>query len=177
MRPPAVLKPWFTEGELAIWVRESSNKDDYQKRLCIWLTHLRYSASEISDFIQVSIPSVWLWVGQYNRIGPEGLYRKGRGGRRWSFLSLEEEEKLLKSWEERAMVGEILTAPQLIPDVEEKVGKRVSVDYIYRLLHRHRWRKLGPRPRHVKANVQDQEAFKKTFQTSSRKLLYKHPLG
>jgi hypothetical protein len=32
---------------------------------------------------------------------------------------------------------------------------------IYRLLHRHRWRKLVPRPRHPKANAEEQATFKK----------------
>ena len=33
---------------------------------------------------------------------------------------------------------------------------------MYRLLHRHRWRRLAPRPPHVKADRQWQEEFKKT---------------
>jgi hypothetical protein len=38
----------------------------------------------------------------------------------------------------------------------------VSLAYVYRLLHRHGWRKLGPRPRHPKAQPAVQERFKKT---------------
>ena len=167
MRPPAQLMPWFTPEEMAIWIREAPNKDAYQKRLAIWFTHLRHSAPEISDLLQVSIPAVWLWVKQYNHQGPEGLYRCGRGGRRWSFLSWEAEEDLLTSLQESALKGEVLTAPQLLPEVERAVGKSVSLDYVYRLLHRHQWRKLGPRPRHVKANRELQAEFKKNSRKSS----------
>lgn len=167
MRPPAQLVSWFSPEEMAVWVRESPDKEAYKKRLAIWLTHLRHSAPEIADLLQVSTPSVWLWVKQYNRQGPEGLNRQGRGGRRWSFLSWEEEEALLQCWEERALRGEILTAPQMLPDVEQAVGKPVSLDYVYRLLHRHQWRKLGPRPRHLKANRELQEEFKKNSRTLS----------
>jgi transposase len=170
MRPPALIKRWLSEEELAVWVREAPSKDAYQKRLAVWLTHLRHSAADVADFLQVSKPAVWRWVGQYNRLGPEGLRRKGRGGRRWSFLSWEKEQALLQSWEERALGGEILTAPQLVPEIEEAVGNPVSVDYVYKLLHRHDWRKLGPRPRHVKAEREVQAEFKKTSQALSKKL-------
>jgi transposase len=173
MRPPAQIAPWLSEEELAIWVREASTKDAYQKRLTIWFTHLRHSAADVADLLQISKPAVWLWVGQYNRMGPQGLSRKGRGGRRWSFLSWEDEERLLQGWESRAIRGEILTAPQLLGEVEKAVGRAVSVDYVYRLLHRHRWRKLGPRPRHVKADRRAQADFKKTSPGLSRKRLVK----
>ena len=36
---------------------------------------------EIADLLQISTPAVWLWVKQFNRQGPEGLSRAGRGGR------------------------------------------------------------------------------------------------
>lgn len=177
MRPPARIIPWLLEEELAVWVREAPDKGAYQKRLAIWFTHLRHSAAEIADLLQVSKPAVWLWVGQYNHKGPEGLSRKGRGGRRWSFLSWENEEGLLQSWESRAVRGEILTVPQLVGEVEKAVGKSVSVGYVYRLLHRHRWRKLGPRPRHVKADREAQADFKKTSPALSRKRLVKPRRG
>jgi transposase len=169
MRPPAQLKPWLSPEELAVWVREAPNKDAYQKRLAVWLTHLRRPATEIADLLQVSTPAVWLWIKQYNHQGPVGLARKGRGGRRWSYLSWEAEAELLLSWEERALRGEVLTAPQLLPEVQRMVGKEVSLDYVYKLLHRHQWRKLGPRPRHVKADREAQAEFKKNSRKSSSK--------
>lgn len=76
---------------------------------------------------------------------------------------------LLLSWEQRALRGEVLTAAQLQPEVEAKVGQPVSRDYVYRLLHRHQWRKLGPRPRHLKADLQAQEEFKKNSRRRSGK--------
>jgi hypothetical protein len=66
MRPPAQLKPWLSPEELAIWVREASTREAYQKRLAIWLTFLRRWAPEIADLLQFSKQAVWLWVGQYN---------------------------------------------------------------------------------------------------------------
>jgi len=162
MRKPAQIKAWMSLEELASWVREAPTLEAYQKRLAIWLTKIGpYHAHQIADMLQVSIPAIWLWVKQYNRDGPQGLTRKGRGGRRWSYLSWEEEISFLASLEERALKGEVLTAPQILPELRKLVGKKVSLGYVYRLFHRHGWRELGPRPRHVKADRKSQEDFKK----------------
>jgi hypothetical protein len=89
------------------------------------------------------------------------LERQGRGGRRWAFLSLAKEAELLRGWEDRAQQGEVLTAKQFRPWLAQATGRAVSLAYVYGLLHRRRWRKLGPRPRHLKASVRKQEAFEK----------------
>ena len=41
------------------------------------------------------------------------------------------------------------------------IGLEVSLAYVYRLLRRHGWRKLAPRPRHVRARAEAQVEFKK----------------
>ena len=170
MRRPASIKPWLSAEDLQTWIREASSRDEYQKRLAIWLTFIgSYPAHHVATLLGVSKQAVWLWVGQYNQRGPEGLERGGRGGRRWAFLSWEQEEAFLAGLEERAQKGQILTAPQMHQQLCQATGKKVSLAYVYRLLHRHRWRKLGPRPRHVKADRQRQEEFKKNSPRSSRK--------
>jgi len=162
MRTPAEIKDWLNEDDLALWVRESPDKASYQKKLAIWLTHIGpYHAQRVADLLQVSKQAVWLWVSQYNREGPEGLDREGRGGRRWAFLSWEEEEDFLEGFRKCALTGEVMTAKTLWKELSKRVGREISIDYVYRLLHRHNWRKLSPRPRHVKANPKTQEAFKK----------------
>jgi len=146
------------------WVRSSRTADEYRRRVAVWLIHFeKWSAHEIGEMIGVSVQAVWLWVGQYNKQGPEGLLRTGRGGRRWAFLTEEEERKFLTGWDERALCGQIITVKQMHEEVCRRIGKPVSLDYIYRLLHRNRWRKLGPRHRHVKVNLDRQDAFKKNF--------------
>jgi len=170
MRKPARIEPWLSEEELAAWVEAERDKPTYKKRLAIWLTHTGpFHAERISEFLQVSKQAVWLWVGQYNRQGPMGLERKGRGGRRWAFMTWEDEEALLRGFEKRAMNGEVLTAKSLWKDVVERLGREVSLYYVYRLLHRHKWRKLAPRPRHVKANLESQADFKKNSPRSSKR--------
>ncbi len=163
MRRPAIIKPWLDPLELAQWTREAKDAPTLRRRLSVWLTFLGFCAREVAELIQVSTQAVWLWVRQYNRLGPGGLDRRGRGGRRWGYLSLEQERQILEELEPSAQAGQVLTAQAVRHRIEQVVGHAVSVGYIYRLFHRHGWRKVGPRPRHVKASVGEQEAFKKTF--------------
>jgi transposase len=170
MRRPADIKPWLSLEDLASWVQSAPSVPEHTRRLAIWLTHTGpFFAHQVARLLDVSIPAVWKWVGDYNRSGPEGLTGLGRGGRRWAFLSWDQEEALLGRWLERAARGEVVTAPHVWDEVCATTGRRVSLDYVYRLLHRHEWGKRSPRPRHVKARLADGEAFKKTSRTSSRK--------
>jgi hypothetical protein len=75
----------------------------------------------------------------------------------------------LEKRQQAALRGQILTAPQLRAEQEKLLARRVSLAYVYRLLHRHGWRKLGPRPRHPKAQPAVQERFKKNSPKSSKK--------
>ena len=170
MRGPAQIEPWLSEEELLAWIREAANRQAYQKRLAIWLTKIGpFPAHEVARMLGISKQAVWLWVSQYNQEGPEGLLRQGRGGRRWSLLSWLQEGALLGSFEKRALEGEWITVKQMLPEICQVAGAEVSLAYVYRLLRRHQWRKLGPRPRHVKADPQAQEEFKKNFRPSSKK--------
>jgi len=170
MRKPAPIKPWLSAEGLQEWVREARRRDEYQRRLAVWLTYIGpFPAHQVATLLGVSKQAVWLWVSQYNHQGPGGLERRGRGGRRWGYLSLEREAALLESLARQAARGQILTAKQVHRECCRATGKSLSLGYVYRLLHRHHWRKLGPRPRHVKASPQAQEAFKKNSPASSKR--------
>jgi len=170
MRLAAQIEPWLSTEDLQVWVREAPDKGGYQRRLAIWLTGVcRLPAHRVAESLCVSKQAVWLWIAQYNQQGPEGLRRTGRGGRRWAWLSWEEEERFLEKRQQAAGRGQILAAPPLRAELEKLTAHRVSLAYVYRLLHRHGWRKLGPRPRHPQAQPAVQERFKKNSPRSSKK--------
>jgi transposase len=169
MRKPSSLSPWFTVEQLVAWVKEAPDKTAYQRRLAIWLTHAGpFAAHRVADLLAVSTQAVWKWVSEYNTLGPTGLDRKGRGGRRWGLMSLDEERAFLAEHLAQAENGDLLTAKQLASALQKKLGQEVSIDYIYGLLHRHQWRKLTPRPHHTKQDAALAEAFKKNFHTRSK---------
>ena len=101
--------------------------------------------------------------------GLEAVKAKRKGGRYRSYLSEAEEKELLASMEPQARRGGILEVSKIHRALEEKVGGEVALFTTYRLLHRHGWRKIAPRPKHPKGDAKAQEAFKKTGLRSSKK--------
>ena len=121
-------------------------------------------AEEIARHCGVSKATVHQVISTYNRLGVVALETPGKGGRRHQYLTLEEEEQFLAPFFERARSGEIATVQEIWRAFEERVGHKVDDSTIYRLLDRHGWRKLMPRPRHPQADPAAQEQFKKTLQ-------------
>jgi DDE superfamily endonuclease/Winged helix-turn helix len=88
---------------------------------------------------------------------------------------LEEERAVLAGLRSRARAGRLITAAEVHTDVERSVGHAVSDDYLYSLLHRHGWRKIEPRPRHVRADPAVQRSFKRDFPGLVRQLVASAP--
>ena len=128
-------------------------------------------AEEIAVQIGVSRPFVSKISSLYKRFGPQGLETVGPGGRRNEYLSKDEEAAFLAPFIERAAQGEIVSAKLIKAALEQRLGHTVDESTIYRLLQRHHWRKVMPRPIHSEADPKAQEAFKKTSGHSSKKLL------
>ena len=84
------------------------------------------------------------------------------GGRRCSYLTLREEEEFLAGFLKEASEGGVLEVRRIKLAYEKKIGKTVAKTTIYRMLARHGWRKITPRPRHPKHDEDKQNAFKKT---------------
>jgi transposase len=121
-------------------------------------------AEEIARHCGVSKATVHDVISTYNRLGVAAVETAGKGGRRHQYLTLEEEKQFLAPFFARAEAGELATTAEIWQAFESRVGHHVDDSTIYRLLHRHGWRKLMPRPRHPKADPQAQDQFKKTLQ-------------
>ena len=87
---------------------------------------------------------------------------RGRGGRRHQHLSADAEAELLAPFAAQAQAGGLLHVSEIKHALEQQVGNTVAASTVYRMLDRHGWRKVVPRPRHPKADTQAQDAFKKT---------------
>jgi len=61
-----------------------------------------------------------------------------------------------------AETGQLVTVEPILKKYEEATGKKSNTTSIYRLLKRHGWRKLRPRPKHPKAaSIEEQDRQKK----------------
>jgi transposase len=119
-------------------------------------------AEEIARDMGVSVTTVRRVISRYNRWGLAAIETPGKGGRRHEYMSLEQERNFLQPFFARAARGEIATGEAMQRAFEAEVKHAVHLTSIYRLLDRHGWRKLVPRPRHPSANAEAQAAFKKT---------------
>jgi transposase len=120
-------------------------------------------AEAIARHCGVSKATVHAVISRYNRLGVAAIETPGKGGRRRQYLTLEEEQEFLAPFFAQAECGEIATVGQIWRAFEQRVGHPVDNSTVYRLLHRHGWRKVMPRPKHPKSDRETQEQFKKTF--------------
>lgn len=86
-------------------------------------------------------------------------------------MSLEAEQTLLSQLTPQAKAGKLTTRIKLKQAYEQKVGHKVHNSTVYRLLQRHHWGKRKPRPIHPKADPDEQENFKATFEQQVQQLV------
>lgn len=161
MRPP---QPVGTKEIKALsqLLKQTQNRADYRRVQCMWLrAALGLPALSVARAVGWSPSRVRHVQARYFREGAASLIGKGRGGRRRENLSVEAEQKLLGSFLEKAQAGEVLVVSEIQSSYEEAVGRRVPKSTVYRMLSRHGWRKIAPRPRHPKSNPEAAAAFKK----------------
>jgi transposase len=87
--------------------------------------------------------------------------RKAWGGRRHALLSVAEEKEFVSNWQAKAEAGELVVLSAMRAELEKKLGRKVAAEVFYRLVRRHRWRKVAPDTRHPKSDPVIQEEWKK----------------
>ncbi len=149
-------------------LRESSSKSQMQRIQCVLLRSRQgLACDEVAAVVGFSpgwVRQVW---SAYLNAGVEGLVCQVRGGRRRSNLSLQQEQALVECFAEKARVGGVLVVSEIHRAYEEAAGHCVPKSTIYRMLDRHGWRKVVPRPHHPKNDPQACAEFKKNSQASS----------
>jgi transposase len=152
-----------TVARLADRLKRASSHAEYQRIQCVLIrATLGSSAAQIAQLLGWSTATVHVLHSRWAREGDAIFDLRGRGGRRHQHLTPEQEAELLAPFVERADAGGMLTVAEIQRAYEQRLGKAVAPSTIYRLLQRHGWRKVVPRPRHPKADVAAQAAFKKT---------------
>jgi len=144
-------------------LKEARSKAEFQRVQCLWLrAALGLNANQVAQALGWRPTSVRRLQAQYLRQGEALWQRPGRGGRRHQNLTPGEEARLLAGFLGRAERGGLLEVSRVHQAYEQAVGHAVPKSTVYRMLARHGWRKLAPRPRHPEADAARQQAFKKT---------------
>jgi len=113
------------------------------------------SNREISEAIGYCEQYITVLVTKYFQNGLDSIIADKRTShnRRMSF---EAEGQFLEQFRDLAEAGQLVTVAKIQIAFEEATGKPVDSASIYRLLKRHGWRKLKPRPRHPGAASEEE---------------------
>ncbi|MCO5051272.1 MAG: winged helix-turn-helix domain-containing protein [Verrucomicrobiae bacterium] len=141
----------------------------FQRLQCLWLrARPNLSTETIAQTVGLSVSHVRRVWSDYLRHGLAGAKGRPKGGRRHQNLTVAQERDVLAPLQQAARAGKLVTAEGIKTRYETTVGHAVPGSTVYRLLARHQWRRVTPRPKHPKDNPRARAAFKKTSGQSHR---------
>jgi len=155
---------YFTQ-EQRTELNELIERDDLSAKIFkrVQIVHWRASGKSTAEIVELSRYSrsgVQKLCASYRKAGVSVFYPSYGGNYRK--LSYEEEAKTLAMIMGDATVGKYVRAEELKQQFEKITGISYNIYSFYRLLKRHKWRKLKPRGRHPKkASEEAIEASKK----------------
>jgi transposase len=122
-------------------------------------------AAAIAAHLGVAPQTVRNLLWRYKRWGPEGIDTPGRGQRQRAYLSLGREQAIVGQFVQKSVKGQVSTGLMMKAALEKAVGHKVAKTTVYRMLKRHQWRKVVPRPGPPEEIREQQAVFKKTSAT------------
>ena len=145
--------------------KSAISKEEFQRVQAVLLRmELGLRAAEIGKILGLNTASIWRIHSRYFKEGAAIFKGNPHGGRYRENLSNTQEQKLLKPFLKKAETSGMLIVSSIHRTYEQEIGHKVPPSTIYRMLERHGWRKIVPRPSHPKANPEAQATFKKTLQ-------------
>ena len=167
MRPRKPFPPGAAERLNALMNR-AKNVAEFKRVQSVWLrAALDMPVEQIAQATGLAPSSVRCYHSRYMKGGESVLLGPGRGGRRRQNLTVAQESEVLSGFEAEALQGGVLEVREIRAAYEHAVGHTVAKSTVYRMLARHGWRKVAPRPRHPKGDRARQQAFKKNSPRSS----------
>ena len=145
----------------------ATKTSSFQRLQCLWLRAQRELSTEaIARTVGLSVSHVRRVWSDYLRGGLAAAQGRPKGGRRHQNLTMVQEQAVLEPLKKEARAGRLVTARGIKARYETTVGHAVPDSTVYRLLARHQWRQVQPRPKHPKDNPRARAAFKKTSDQS-----------
>jgi transposase len=104
-------------------------------------------------------------IARDKRQGPDAFLGPGTGGRHHADRTLEQETAVLVPVVAQAATGDLPTRAQIQAALETQLGRPVADTTVYRLLDRHGWRTVVPRPQHPQSRPEARDPWKNTALT------------
>ena len=165
MRPKKPFPPETIECLEALLTETGSIYEFKKIQTVYFRAKYDYSASKIAQLVGLKLQTVKNIHSAYLKDGPTSLKSSNGspGGRNISYLTEEQENVFLAEFELQGKQGKIREIARIHAALQQKVGIEIPLSTTYRMLHRHGWKKLVPRPKHPKSDKKAQEDFKKTL--------------
>ena len=142
--------PKGTSERMCALMSEARNISELKRAQCIYFrSEHGLPPQQIADMVGFDVGTVRNLHSAFLRDGEAALKLSGKGGRYHAYLTEEEEASWLEGFRDAGENGGILEVGRIQAAFEEKVGRKVAKSTVYDLLHRHGWRKITPRPRHL----------------------------
>ena len=162
MRPRTDI-PAAQVGAIRRAMLAAPNPSSFQRLQCLWLrAQQKLSTATIARTVGLSVSHVRRIWSDYLRGGLAAAQGRPKGGRRHENLTVVQEQAVLAPLQKEARAGRLVTARGIKTRYETTVGHTVPDSTVYRLLARHHWRQVTPRPKHPKNSPAARAAFKKT---------------
>ena len=148
--------------------KKNKNKRIEKKLQVLIMRHDNKGNDKISERTGYNERYITTLMGQYKKQGLEEFIRIKQTSHHRN-LSEEQEAKVLARCEEEADAGQELTASQIRKELESELGRETPANYVYRVLQRHGWRKVMPRPKHPKAATKEEQDSSKKLKSITTK--------
>lgn len=124
----------------------------------------------VAQVMGIAAETIWRWAKAYQINGVEGLYPKPKKPKPSKLTAAQKDEVLAWLDERRNSAGERMhwTLERLQYSIRQEFGVTLGLTSIWVWLRREKLVLKVPRPQHAKADIQAQEAFKKTPRNSQR---------
>ena len=149
-------------AELERYRDSKFSAQEFRRFLCLWMrAEQGLPTAAIAKATGFHEATVRIVQRDFIDRGMGAITGGGRGGRRRQLMSPGEEAAFLKGFHKAARDASLLTVGRIRAELEERLGREVSLSTVYRMLGRNGWRKVVPRPQHPGQSKEAVGAFKK----------------
>lgn len=151
-------------------LKRVENKGEYRKLLALDLRiNGKMTVSEISKATGFAESTIHNLHSRCKKVGlMAGISRRKHLVRNHSYLKLSEEQEVVYGLLNQAKKGVLVTIQEIHSTLEKRIGHKIQRSTAYRMLRRHHWRKIVPKPCHPKHNASVAEEYKKKVDNSCK---------
>lgn len=147
--------------ELAAIQKETKDKNVYKRVTALLFKAEGKSRQFVAEATGYKVSYLSELTRKYMKNGLEAIVENHYKGNCRN-MSFDDEKALLESFDKIAETGQILSVSDMKKAYDTALGRETNDTQIYKVLHRHGWRKVMPRSRHPKkASEEAIEASKK----------------